>query len=125
MKTAKMREEEAKEAEKIVQEELILLEKSLKHIEVEPLISQIRREMELIRINETQKAINMLGDLNGKEKVVENLTKSVVDKIFFDVVSNIKQAAENQDDDLIKACELIFRTKLILFLQLIFLIKHK
>lgn len=105
----KMREEEAKEAEKIVQEELILLEKSLKHIEVEPLISQIRREMELIRINETQKAINMLGELNGKEKVVENLTKSVVDKIFFDVVSNIKQAAENQDDELIKACELIFR----------------
>ncbi|PKL67597.1 MAG: glutamyl-tRNA reductase [Methanobacteriales archaeon HGW-Methanobacteriales-1] len=105
----KMREEEAKEAEKIVQGELILLEKSLKHIGVEPLISQIRREMELIRINETQKAINMLGDLNGKEKVVENLTKSVVDKIFFDVVSNIKQAAENQDDELIKACELIFR----------------
>ncbi len=105
----KMREEEAKEAEKIVQEELILLEKSLKHIEVEPLISQIRREMELIRVNETQKAINMLGELNGKERVVENLTKSVVDKIFYDVVCNIKEAAENQDKDVIKACETIFK----------------
>lgn len=105
----KMREEEAKNAEKIVQEEIILLEKSLKHIEVEPLISQIRREMELIRVNETQKALNMLGELNGKEKVVENLTKSVVDKIFYDVVCNIKEAAENQDKDIIKACETLFK----------------
>lgn len=105
----KMREEEAKEAEKIVQEEILLLEKSLKHIEVEPLISQIRREMELIRVNETQKALNMLGELNGKEKVVENLTKSVVDKIFYDVVCNIKEAAENQDKDVIKACEILFK----------------
>lgn len=105
----KIREKEAEEAEKIVQEELILLEKSLKHIEVEPLISQIRREMELIRVNETHKALKMLGELNGKEKIVENLTKSVVDKIFYDVVCNIKEAAENHDNDVIKACETIFK----------------
>jgi glutamyl-tRNA reductase len=105
----KMREKEAEEAEKIVRDELILLEKSLKHIEVEPLISQIRREMELIRVNETQKALNMLGELNGNEKIVENLTKSVVDKIFYDVVCNIKEAAENHDKDVINACETLFK----------------
>lgn len=105
----KMREKEAEEAEKIVQEELILLQKSLKHIEVEPLISQIRREMELIRVTETHKALNMLGELNGNEKIVENLTKSVVDKIFYDVVCNLKEAAENHDKDVINACETLFK----------------
>ncbi|MDZ4172304.1 MAG: glutamyl-tRNA reductase [Methanobacteriaceae archaeon] len=105
----KMREKEAKEAENIVKKELILLEKSLKHMAVEPLISQIRCEMELIRLNETQKAIKMLGDINGKEKIIENLTKSVVDKIFYDIVFNIKSAAENEDREVIKACETLFK----------------
>lgn len=107
----KMREQEAIEAEKIVEEELILLQKSLKHIEVEPLISQIRREMEIIRIKETQKAIKKMGDINGQEKVVDKLTKSLVDKILYDVIYNVKSAAENQDEDVIRACEFLFKRK--------------
>lgn len=106
-----MRQKEAQAAERIVEEELALLQTSLKHLKIKPLISDIRREMEIIRQKETKKALNMLGDLNGKEAVVETLTKSVVDKIFHDIVINIKEAAENDDDVTIEACKLLFERK--------------
>lgn len=104
----KMRESEAKEAESIIEEELILLKKSLKHLEVESLISQIRQNAEKIRIQETEKAVKMLGDMNGKEKVIHDLTNVVVDKIFSDIIKNIKNAAENDDKKLIETASNIF-----------------
>lgn len=103
-----MRKSEAHEAHKIIEEEMILLKRSLKHIEVESLISNIRRNAEKIRLQETEKAVRMLGDLNGKEKIVEDLTHVMVEKIFFDIIRNIKIAAENDDQEYIQAVECIF-----------------
>lgn len=107
-KNRKMRESEAKEAEKIIEEELLLLKKSLKHLEVESLISNIRKNAEKIRVQETEKAVRMLGDMNGKEKIIDDLTNVVVDKIFSDVIRNIKNAAENDDKKLIETAECLF-----------------
>lgn len=107
-KNRKMREYEAKEAEKIIEEELLLLKKSLKHLEVESLISNIRQNAEKIRVQETEKAVRMLGDMNGKEKIIDDLTNVVVDKIFSDVIRNIKNAAENDDKKLIETAECLF-----------------
>jgi len=107
-KNKKMRESESYEAQKIIDEELILLEKSLKHLEVEALISNIRSNAEKIRIKETEKAVKMLGDMNGKEKIVEDLTHVMIDKIFSDIIKNIKNAAENDDKKLIETVECIF-----------------
>jgi glutamyl-tRNA reductase len=107
-KNKKMRESEAKAAEEIIEEELLLLKKSLKRLEVEALISDIRKNAEKIRVQETEKAFRMLGDMNGKEKVVDDLTHVVVDKIFSDIIRNIKNAAENDDKEIIKTAELLF-----------------
>ncbi len=107
-KNRKMRECEALEAEKIIDEEIYLLKRSLKHLEVESLISNIRQQAEKIRTHETEKAIRMLGDINGKEKIVEDLTQVIVDKIFSDIIRNIKVAAENDDKKLIQTAESIF-----------------
>jgi glutamyl-tRNA reductase len=107
-KNKKMRESEAKAAEEIIEEELLLLKKSLKRLEVEALISDIRKNAEKIRVHETEKAFRMLGDMNGKEKVVDDLTHVVVDKIFSDIIRNIKNAAENDDKEIIKTAELLF-----------------
>jgi len=82
-RSRKMRETEACDAEKIVGEEMVLLKRSLKHLEVEPIISDIRITAENIRLNETQKAFKMLGDMNGNEKIVDDLTKVVVERLFF------------------------------------------
>ncbi len=110
-RSRKMRETEASDAEKIVAEEMVLLKRSLKHLEVEPIISDIRVTAENIRLNETQRAFKMLGDMNGNEKIVEDLTKVVVERLFFNVIKNLKKAAENDQKNVIEAAETIFSKK--------------
>jgi len=107
----KMRETEAKKAEQIIGEELNLLEKSLKHLEVEPIIAQLRGQAEVIRQRETNKALHMLGDINGKEKVVDDLTKVMVDRMFSDIIHNLKEAAENEDKEVLDAARIIFKNE--------------
>lgn len=107
-KNRQMREEEAKAAKIIIDDELKLLRRSLKHLEVEPLISNIRNDAENMRIRETQKALKMLGDINGQEKVVEDLSRVIVDRIFSDIIKNIKIAAENDDKITLEAAECLF-----------------
>lgn len=110
-RSRKMRETEACDAGKIVAEEMVLLKRSLKHLEVEPVISNIKITAENIRLNETQKAFKMLGDMNGNEKIVDDLTKVVVERLFFNVIKNIKEAAENDEKNVIEAAETIFSKK--------------
>jgi len=110
-KNKKMRESEAKEAEKIIAGELDLLEKSLRHQKVEPIIAHIRTQAEVIRLKETDKACRMLGDIDGKEKIVDDLTKVVVDRVFYDIIRNLKEAAENDDKDVLNTAERLFNNK--------------
>ena len=110
-RSRKMRETEACDAEKIVAEEMVLLKKSLKHLEIEPIISDIRITAENIRLNETQKAFKILGDMNGNEKVIDDLTKVVVERLFFNVIKNLKEAAENDEKYIIDAAQTIFSKK--------------
>ncbi len=110
-RSRKMRETEAFDAEKIVAEEMELLNRSLKHLEVEPIISDIRITAENIRLNETQKAFKMLGEMNGNEKIVDDLTKVVVERIFYNVIKNLRKAAENDEKNVIEAAETIFSRK--------------
>ena len=107
-KNREMRENEAKAAEVLIGRELRLLKRSLKHLEVEPLISSIRNDAEKIRIKETQKALKMMGDINGQEKVVDDLSKILVDRIFSDIIKNIKIAAEEDDNITLEAVECLF-----------------
>ncbi len=107
----KMRESEAKKAEKIIAKELELLKKSLMHLKVEPLIANIRSNAEDIRMRETNKACRMIGDINGKEKIVDDLTKVLVDRVFYDIIHNLKKAAEHDDEEVLKAAELLLKKK--------------
>ena len=107
-RSRKMRETEASDAEKIVSEEMLLLKRSLKHLDVEPIISNIRITAENIRLNETQKAFKKLGEMNGNEKIVDDLTKVVVERIFFNVIKNLREAAANDEKNVIEAAETIF-----------------
>jgi glutamyl-tRNA reductase len=110
-RSRKQRQSEASDAEKIITDEMKLLKRSIKHLEVEPIISDIRITAENIRLIETQKAFKMLGEMNGNEKIVEDLTKVVVERIFFNVIKNLKEAAENDQKDVIEAAETIFSSK--------------
>ena len=53
----------------------------------------------------------MLGDVNGNEKIIDDLTKVVVERLFFNVIKNLKEAAENDEKNILEAAETIFSKK--------------
>jgi len=108
-KNRKLRENEVKETEKIISYEFDLFKNSLKLMEVESLMADIRLSMEDIRKKESQKAIKKLVDIQNSDKIIDNLSKSIVNKIFHDISLNIKKAAEEEDLEVIKTMKCIFQ----------------
>ena len=103
-----LRKKEFGEAENIINEEFILLKESFKIMEVDDILGNLRTSMEEIRERETQKATVKLSDVDGSAKILNNLTNSIVNKIFFDISKNLKKAAKEGNTDIINAAEYIF-----------------
>lgn len=109
-KTKKLRENEVKEAMNIILDEFKLLKESFNLIEVNDLLGDLRKSMEEIRQREMQKGIIKIEDIDGDSiKTIDGMTKSIVNKIFFDISSNIKKIAIEEDENLIRLCENIFK----------------
>ena len=104
----RLREKEFGEAEIIIDEEFNLLKETFKIMEVEEILSTLRRSMEDIRQRETKKASSKLSDVDGSSKILNNLTNSIVNKIFFDISKNLKQAALDDKKDIIESADYIF-----------------
>lgn len=105
----KMREKEVKDAENIIDEEFKLLNNSFKLMEIEGLLGDIRLSMEHIRMKEAQKAIAKLADVEGSTKIIDNMSKSLVNKIFHNISINVKKAAEEEDHEIIETLQYIFK----------------
>ena len=106
-----LRKKEFGEAENIINEEFILLKESFKIMEVDEILGNLRASMEEIRQRETQKASVKLADVDGSIKILDNLTNSIVNKIFYDISKNLKKAAKDENEDIIEAAEYIFNYK--------------
>lgn len=104
----RLRIKEFGEAENIINDEFILLKESFKIMEVDEILGNLRASMEEIRQRETQKASSKLSGIDGSNKILNNLTNSIVNKIFFDISKNLKKAAKEENKDVIEACEKIF-----------------
>ncbi|WP_299523019.1 glutamyl-tRNA reductase [uncultured Methanobrevibacter sp.] len=102
------RKKEFAEAENIIDDEFILLKESFKLIGVNDIIANLRVSMEEIRKRETEKAITKLSNVDENIDIVDSLTNSIVNKIFFDISKKIKQAAHENDEQLINAIEFMF-----------------
>ncbi|MBO6123013.1 MAG: glutamyl-tRNA reductase [Methanobrevibacter sp.] len=107
----KLRIKEFGEAENIINDEFILLKESFKIMEVDDILGNLRASMEEIRERETQKATVKLSDVDGSAKVLDNLTNSIVNKIFYDISKNLKKAAKEENKNIINAAEYIFDLK--------------
>ena len=103
-----LRIKEFGEAENIIDEEFILLKESFKIMEVEKILGNLRASMEEIRQRETKKAMSKLSDVEGSAKIIDNLTNSIVNKIFFDISKKVKTAAKDENEDVLQAAEFIF-----------------
>ena len=104
----RLRKKEFGEAENIINDEFILLKESFKIMEVDEILGNLRASMEEIRQRETQKANVKLANVDGSVKILDNLTNSIVNKIFFDISKNLKKAAKDGNKDIIEAAEYIF-----------------
>ncbi len=104
----KLRIKEFGEAENIINDEFILLKESFKIMEVDDILGNLRASMEEIRQRETQKASAKLSNVDGSDKILNNLTNSIVNKIFFDISKNVKKAAKAENTDVLEAAQYIF-----------------
>ncbi|MEB3334597.1 MAG: glutamyl-tRNA reductase [Cyanobacteriota bacterium] len=86
------RKEIASEAEALLQEESRLFLEWWDGLEAVPLVNRLRLQLEDIREQELQKALSRMGpDLSSRErKVVEALTKGIVNKILHAPVTHLR-----------------------------------
>ncbi len=104
-KNKQQRIKEAAKAEEIIEEETVLLKDALREIEVAPILSSMNIEAEKIRKQELEKTLNML-DLDKKAaKKVDYLTRSLTDKLYYNINNNLKKAAAQDDTQTIESAK--------------------
>jgi glutamyl-tRNA reductase len=109
-KNKKLREKEVKEAEIIIEEEFFLLKESFNLIEINEILGSLRKSMEEIRVREYHKAISKLDDVDKKtKKTINGMTKSIVNKIFYDISENVRNASIENEDDILEFCEAVLK----------------
>jgi glutamyl-tRNA reductase len=108
-KNKEQREKSAEQAMKIVEEELVLLEKDIKAQAVRDVVSYILGNAEDVRQRELAKAFGMLENLDEKQKeVIDDLTLVLLKQTFLPIVQNLRKAAIENDKELIDIATKLF-----------------
>ena len=99
-------------AEEIIKEELPVLEASMKRLEAEPVVKDVFKNIDLLRIKELQKALSMLGELDDdKKKIIDDLSKAIVESIVTTPMNNLRKHTELGNTELLSAVEKLFEYK--------------
>lgn len=111
-RTLKMRKEEAKKAEDIIQEEIKLLNLQYKRQRADKIISELYKQVYDVRMREREKAVNRLCAYHtiGKieTEVLDDLTHSIANKILAEPTKVLRQAAELGNDEFLDVVSRIF-----------------
>jgi glutamyl-tRNA reductase len=111
-KNIKARSKEIETAKRIIEDDLESIKMILKRRRFESIISQIFGQAEDIRRQECMKAYKLLGEINNDQrKILEKLTRVIVDKILQNPVINLRKAAERGDMKIRKIAGIIFGLK--------------
>ena len=101
-----------KTIENIINEEVSVLEASMKRLDAEPLVKDVFKNIEYLREKELQKALQMLGEKDEKKiKIIEELTKAVVESIVSTPMNNIRKASEQGKPDVVELASKLFDYK--------------
>ena len=101
-----------KTVENIISEEVSVLEASMKRLDAEPLVTDVFKNIENLREKELQKALQMLDEKDEKKiKIIEELTKAVVESIVSTPMNNIRKASEQGKPDVIELAGKLFDYK--------------
>jgi glutamyl-tRNA reductase len=101
-----------KSVENIIREEVSVLEASMKRLDAEPLVTDVFKNIENLREKELQKALQMLNEKDEKKiKIIEELTKAVVESIVSTPMNNIRKASEQGNPDVVELASKLFDYK--------------
>ncbi len=101
-----------KTIENIINEEVSVLEASMKRLDAEPLVKDVFKKIEYLREKELQKALQMLGEKDEKKiKIIDELTKAVVESIVSTPMNNIRKASEQGNPDVVELASKLFDYK--------------
>jgi len=111
-KNMKSRLIKVKRVENIISEEVSVLEASMKRLDAEPLVKDVFKNIDSLREKELQKALQMLNEKDEKKiKIIEELTKAVVESIVSTPMNNIRKASEQGKPDIIEMASKLFDYK--------------
>ena len=111
-KNMRYRTNQKNSAEKIISEEIQVLEAHMKRLEIEPVVKEIFKDIDVRRSKELEKALRMLGETDeSKVKIIDDLTKAIVEGIISTPMNNLRKASEQSNDDLLKAASKLFDYK--------------
>ena len=89
------RKEKVRAVEKMLGKEVSILDATMKRLEPEPLAKDVFSTVDSIRRKELEKALQMLGETDeGKIKILDELTKAVVENIVSIPAGNSKKSQE-------------------------------
>ncbi|MEX0861166.1 glutamyl-tRNA reductase [Nitrosopumilus sp.] len=101
-----------KTIESIINEEVSILEASMKRLDAEPLVTDVFKNIDNLREKELQKALQMLDERDEKKiKIIEELTKAVVESIVSIPMNNIRKASEQDQPEIIEIASKLFDYK--------------
>jgi glutamyl-tRNA reductase len=111
-KNMNARQNKVKTVENIINEEVSVLEASMKRLDAEPLVKDVFKNIDSLRVKELQKALSMLDEKDEKKiKIIEELTKAVVESIVSTPMNNIRKASEQGKPDVVELASKLFDYK--------------
>ncbi len=103
------RQKSMQDAIKIINEELVGLERSVKQDCVSEIVSDLLSQVEESRQRELVKALSMMDDLDERQrKIVGDLTSIMLKHMFLPVVENFRRAAANNETELVEVAAKLF-----------------
>ena len=96
----------------IINQELNLLEEQYKKARANELIAELYQSAEELRVRELEKArkrMQSADDLRNYQQILDDLTASIVNKLLFELTSSLREAAANDDDDLMRSAHKLFK----------------
>ncbi len=108
-KNMKNRRGKISAVENIISEEVPIIEATMKRLDAEPLVKDVFTNADSLRIKELQKALQMLGESDKKRiKIIEDLTKAVVESIVSIPMNNLRKASEQGNPELLEIASKLF-----------------
>lgn len=92
---------EVPRVEAIVEEEVETFARRYRELEVEPLVAELRRQAEEIRVRELERTLQALGDVDPEtSERIEHLSRSLVKKLLHEPTTRLRElAGEGEAED--------------------------